>query len=83
MTINKNTDKYIKEYYLDVARYKAVNYSGETIWLEIDYWNNNFKISSKNKILENLAKRLLKDKHKVNFSQKLNIAVPKSGRIQK
>lgn len=57
----------ISEYYIDKAKYKAIDEGGNLIWLEVDYWNNKFKLSKANSELENFAKRLLLKKHKVNL----------------
>ena len=61
----------ITKFYIDNARYKAIDDSGGIIWIDIDYWENNFELSEPNKRLENLAKELLERKHKVNFVNKL------------
>ncbi len=61
----------IKEYYLNKAKYIAIDESGKRIDIEIDYWENKFKISPKNQSLENFVKKLLKKKHRVNFVSKM------------
>jgi len=61
----------ITKFYLDKARYKAADDSGNEIILEIDYWNNAFKLSRNNRTLEIYAQKLLKEKHKVNFVYKM------------
>lgn len=61
----------ITKYYIDSARYRAEDKDGRTIWLDIDYWNNKFKLSSKNIDLSNFAKKLLKEKHKINLVHKM------------
>lgn len=61
----------ITKLYIDRAVYKAGDELGRELWLEIDYWNNSFRVSDRNKKLENVAKDLLKRKHKVNFASKL------------
>jgi len=61
----------ITKFYIDNAKYRAIDESGDIIWIDIDYWDNNFKLSQSNKRLENLAKELLQRKHKVNFVNKL------------
>ena len=61
----------ITKYYIDHARYRAEDENGTIIWLDIDYWNGSYKISKKNKSLETVAKKLLSEKHKVNFVSKL------------
>jgi len=61
----------ITKFYIDNTRYKAIDDSGGIIWIDINYWENNFELSEPNKRLENLAKELLERKHKVNFVNKL------------
>jgi len=61
----------ITKFYIDNARYKAIDDSGGIIWIDINYWENNFELSEPNKRLENLAKELLERKHKVIFVNKL------------
>lgn len=61
----------ITKYYIDNAKYKAIDEKGNVIWLEVDYWNNKYKLSSKNKILDNFAKTLLNKKHRVNLVDKV------------
>lgn len=61
----------IKEFYLDVAKYKAIDDLGNEIPVEIDYWNNRYKVSGKNPDLEIYAKKLLKNKHRINFVHKM------------
>jgi hypothetical protein len=61
----------ITKFYIDHARYKAIDDSGEIIWIDIGYWKNNFMVSKPNRKLENLARNLLARKHKVNFASKL------------
>lgn len=61
----------IREFYIDNARYKAIDEFGDTIWVDIDYWSNSFCLSGPDKELESLAKDLLRRKHKVNFAGKL------------
>lgn len=61
----------IKEFYLDKAKYKAVDENGNLIMLEINYWENKFVVSSKNKSLEKFAQKLLNKKHRVNFVHKM------------
>lgn len=61
----------IVKFYIDSAKYKAIDLSGNTIWIDIDYWNNDFSLSEPNKRLEKLAEDLLRRKHKVNFADKL------------
>jgi hypothetical protein len=61
----------ITKYYIDNAKYKAIDEKGNVIWLEVDYWNNKFKLSGNNKILNNFAKTLLNKKHRVNLVDKV------------
>lgn len=61
----------ISKFYLNKASYKAEDNSGNVIFLEIDYWSNNFNISERNRQIEDLARGLLKRKHRVNFARKL------------
>lgn len=61
----------IKEYYLNKASYIAIDEKGRRIDLEINYWENEFKISQNHKTLANFAKKLLKKKHRVNFVQRM------------
>lgn len=61
----------IIKYYIDNAKYKAIDEKGNVIWLEVDYWNNKYKLSGHNKILNNFAKTLLNKKHRVNLVDKV------------
>ncbi len=61
----------IIKYYIDHAVYKAEDEHGKVYHLEVDYWNNKFKLSSKNRILNNFAKTLLNKKHRVNLVDKV------------
>lgn len=61
----------IKEYYLNKAKYIAIDENGNRIDLEINYWENKFKLSKFNPDLAEFAKKLLKKKHKVNFVNKM------------
>ncbi len=61
----------ITKFYINNAKYRAINEFGGIIWINIDYWGNNFSLSEPNKRLENLAKDLLERKHRVNFASKL------------
>ena len=61
----------ISKYYIDNAKYRAEDESGNVIWLEVDYWNNSFSLSKENKILHDFAKTLLDKKHKVNLVEKI------------
>lgn len=57
----------ITKYYIDNAKYRAEDENGNAIWLEVDYWNNKFKLSEENSELSNFAKSLLSKKHRVNL----------------
>lgn len=57
----------ISKYYIDNAKYRAEDDSGNVIWLEVDYWNNAYKLSQDNLDLSNFAKKLLNQKHRVNL----------------
>ncbi len=61
----------IKEYYLNKAKYIAIDESGKKFAVKIDYWNNTFNLSDPNETLEKAARDMLKRKHKVNFASKL------------
>ena len=61
----------ITKFYIDKAKYRAEDNRGKVIWVEINYWQNTFKISHGDKELERIAKNLLRRKHKVNFVYKL------------
>ncbi len=61
----------ISKYYIDKAKYRAEDENGNIIWLEVDYWNNKYKVSSDNKIINDFAKTLLNRKHRVNLVDKV------------
>jgi hypothetical protein len=61
----------ITKFYLNRASYIAKDDNGNKIVLDINYWGNTFRISSKNSDLEKYAQKLLKKKHKVNFVNKM------------
>jgi hypothetical protein len=61
----------IKKYYIQNAKYRAEDENGETIWLEVDYWNNKFKLSKSNIELSNFAQKLLSKKHRKNLVHKM------------
>lgn len=61
----------ITKFYLNKASYIAEDNKGSKINLDINYWDNKFKISQKNKELEVFAVKLLNNKHKVNFVYKM------------
>ena len=54
----------ITKYYIDHAKYRAEDENGKIIWLDIDYWNDKFKLSSVNQDLAIFAKKLLGKKHR-------------------
>jgi hypothetical protein len=62
----------ITKYYIDHAQYRAEDDSGNIIWLDINYWENSFKLSSENKQLSDFAKKLLTKKHRTNLVHKMN-----------
>lgn len=68
--MNNNMSK-ITKYYIDHAKYRAEDKKGHVIWLDINYWENTYKLSSQNTSLENFAKKLLRKKHKVNLAHKM------------
>lgn len=57
----------ITKYYIDRAKYRAEDESGNVIWLEVDYWNNKYNLSTENSELSKFAKGLLDKKHRVNL----------------
>lgn len=57
----------ITKYYIDHAKYRAEDENGNIILLEVDYWNNKFKLSQENEELLDFAKDLLIRKHRVNL----------------
>lgn len=61
----------ITKYFINHAQYRAEDEKGNLILIDINYWENNFKISQKNKDLENFAKKLLEKKHRVNLVHKM------------
>jgi hypothetical protein len=61
----------ITKFYLDRARYKAVDHLGRVIEVDIDYWKGSYRVSKKDCILERTARDMLGRKHKVNFVHKL------------
>lgn len=61
----------ITKYFIDKARYRAVDENGDVIWLDINYWDNKFELSKANRELFNFAKKLLGKKHKVNLVHKM------------
>lgn len=62
----------ISEFYLNTARYTAVDEQGRRIDVEVDYWNSTFQLSQKNDQLETYVReQLLAKKHRVNFSEKI------------
>ena len=61
----------IKFFYIDKARYIAIEEQGKKIVLEVDYWNNKFKLTGESKIIEIFAKDLLLRKHRVNLVERI------------
>jgi len=61
----------ITKFFLDKATYKAIDDLGQEVRVEIDYWNNSFKLSNDSIELARTAEDMLKRKHKVNFVDKL------------
>ena len=61
----------ITKYFIENAKYRAEDDNGNVIWLEINYWDGNYKISERNTDLENFAKKLLGKKHRVNLVHKM------------
>jgi hypothetical protein len=61
----------ITKYYINNAKYRAEDDKGNVIWLEVDYWNNKFKLSTVNSDLETFAKKLLNKKHRKNLVHKM------------
>lgn len=64
-------EKMLTKFCIDKAKYRAEDDLGNITWVEINYWENTFKLSRVNKKLEQVAKNLLGKKHKVNFAEKL------------
>ncbi|MEP7167295.1 MAG: hypothetical protein ABI758_04920 [Candidatus Woesebacteria bacterium] len=62
----------ITQFYLNKASYIAVDEQGNTIDLEVNYWENAFKVTSSNQELETYAIKLLTKKHRVNFIHKMH-----------
>lgn len=61
----------ITKYYIQKAKYRAEDDMGNIIWIDIDYWNNTYKLSRVNKKLDKIATKMLNKKHQVNFASKL------------
>ncbi len=61
----------LTKYYIQNAKYRVEDDNGNVIWIDIDYWGNKFKMSKENSKLKKIAKKLLKEKHQVNFAAKL------------
>ena len=57
----------ITKYYIDHAVYKSEDVFGNKFILEVDYWNNKFRLNKDNEELSNFAKSLLNKKHRVNL----------------
>ena len=62
----------ISEYYLNKASYIAIDENGTRVDIDIDYWNGKYRVSRKNRELEEYARKLVKKKHRVNFVHKLH-----------
>ena len=62
----------ITQFYLNKATYIAIDERGNSIDLEVNYWDSTFKLSQKNKDLEAYAAKLLMMKHRVNFVHKMH-----------
>ena len=60
----------ITKFFLDKATYKIVGYTGQEVSMKIDYWNNTYVLSGQSDKLENVARNMLKKKHRVNFAWK-------------
>lgn len=61
----------ITKYFIDKAKYKAIDENGNVIWLKINYWQGKYEISQNNEQLETFAKKLLAKKHRVNLVYKM------------
>lgn len=61
----------IKSFFVDKAKYFAEDELGNKIIININYWDGTYKLSRKNTAVEAFAKKLLKNKHRVNFVSKL------------
>ena len=61
----------ITKFYLNRASYIAEDDYGNRIDVNVDYWENRFETSKRNRKLENFAAKLLRRKHRVNFIKKL------------
>lgn len=57
----------ISKYYIDKAKYRAEDENGNVIWLEVDYWNNKYNLSTDSQELSKFAQNLLNKKHRVNL----------------
>jgi hypothetical protein len=62
----------IKQFYLNKAKYIAIDEQGNSIDLEVDYWKSTFKVSRHNQELEEYASKLLNKKHRINFVHKMH-----------
>lgn len=61
----------IKSFYVDKAEYFSEDIDGQKTVLTINYWEGTYKLSRKNDQIEKFARKLLKNKHRVNFVYKL------------
>jgi len=77
--------KLISEFYFDKAKYMVSDALGNQIILEIDYQNKKFKIAESNTVdreirllkmqVSSAAYKLFEKKHKVNFSDRIEVWV--------
>lgn len=63
--------KKITKFYVKKATYFGIDESGKKITLDINYWENSFKLDKPSLVMSKSAKKFLKNKHRVNFSHKL------------
>ncbi|MBI5151316.1 MAG: hypothetical protein HZA34_01950 [Candidatus Pacebacteria bacterium] len=59
-------------FYLNKAKYIAIDEQGNSIDLEVNYWDSTFRVSKHNEELEAYAAKLLTKKHRVNFVHKMH-----------
>lgn len=64
--------KKITGFYLNKAHYIAVDEQGNSIDLEVNYWQSTFKVQPQNQELAAYAGKLLAKKHRVNFIHKMH-----------
>ncbi|MEK7163876.1 MAG: hypothetical protein AAB768_01890 [Patescibacteria group bacterium] len=70
--------KNITKFYFDKAKYLVGDALGNEFFLEVDYKNGKFKLSGKlpnpqKTNIETFALDLIKRKHGINFSDKINL----------